>query len=161
MGAKVYDEWITNEGYRAVMYAYLRGYLNGYIELPKTHPLHGVDCGYLDPDEYDSLSEYQRFLMDELKGIDVHGGITFSGTFKDDSDKWYVGFDTTHYGDGMNLDFSKEAFKEEWNTQYEAQWQIHKNIGDHGMGIWRDPEYVRAECEKLSKQLFEIEKELK
>ena len=60
----------------------------------------------------------------------------------------------------MNLDFSKEAFKEEWNAQYEAQWQIHKSIGGNE-GIWKSPEYVKAECEKLSKQLFEIEKELK
>ena len=66
-----------------------RGWGNGYVVIPKGHPLHGK--GY---DEID---------------VDVHGGLTFAELAKDlkkwdeviDHDKggWVVGFDTCHLDD--------------------------------------------------------------
>ena len=69
------------------------GWGNGYVALPKKHPLYGVD--------YEELSEF---------GIYAHGGITYSECAKylkhvpDDiqDDDWLVGFDTCHAGDTLD-----------------------------------------------------------
>lgn len=61
-----------------------RGWGNGYVVIPKGHPLHGKD--YMDYD------------------LDIHGGITFANwgsTFKNEfefvrDDDWIIGFDTSH-----------------------------------------------------------------
>lgn len=69
------------------------GWGNGYVVIPKGHPLHGK--------YYDDLS------------VDIHGGLTFSGNVDElnkkdwpeiiDQDKggWVVGFDTAHSGDDL------------------------------------------------------------
>jgi hypothetical protein len=56
-----------------------RGWGNGYVKIPKDHPLHGQS--YVDSNEINSL--------------DVPGGVTYSE--KDDEDGgWVIGFDTAH-----------------------------------------------------------------
>lgn len=70
------------------------GWGNGYVLIPKNHPLHGA--------HYDAINEI----------VDVHRGLTFSelvdmemverwGADKEDIGKWCVGFDTV--GGGANL----------------------------------------------------------
>jgi hypothetical protein len=63
------------------------GYANGYVGVPKEHPWYGK--------HYDEIeSSYD---------ISVHGGLTFAGKLKEDSeDYWYVGFDTAHYRDNSH-----------------------------------------------------------
>lgn len=73
------------------------GWGNGYVIVPKGHPVHGM--------HYDDI--HDKF------DIDVHGGLTFSDSAKtlkeqgwlpdvgaEDTD-WILGFDTAHYGDSM------------------------------------------------------------
>lgn len=69
---------------------YDTGWGNGYVIIPKEHPLYKVDYNEL----YDT--------------IDVHGGLTFSRFVEagqqpwDLSKKsWVIGFDTDHYGDTL------------------------------------------------------------
>jgi hypothetical protein len=79
------------------------GWGNGYVLIPKDHPLHGVD--------YDNIK------------VDVHGGLTFAGPITaqivkdweldpEDEGKWCVGFDTAHYRDDI-LTWPKERVKQE------------------------------------------------
>lgn len=56
----------------AIVEAPLYGAMNGYVQIPKSHPWHGLD--------YDDID------------VEVHGGLTFS------RDGW-IGFDTLHSGD--------------------------------------------------------------
>jgi len=67
------------------------GWGNGYVVIPKGHKLHGVH-------------------YDNIEGIDVHGGLTFSecadkeliktlGLSDNDLGSWVIGFDTCHYAD--------------------------------------------------------------
>lgn len=65
-----------------------RGFGNGYVILPKGHPMHGK--GYDDID------------------VDVHGGLTFASSADEitwdkltekDKGAWIIGFDTAHWGD--------------------------------------------------------------
>lgn len=70
------------------------GYANGYVAVPQNHPLWGKD--------YDD---------EELWNIDVHGGLTYSDSWRDQFPNaelldgevpkgyWIFGFDTAHYGD--------------------------------------------------------------
>jgi hypothetical protein len=71
------------------------GWGNGYVLIPKGHPLWGKDYDLIDMD------------------VDVHGGITFGEEVTDelierlepltDQDKgfWMIGFDTAHYRDNL------------------------------------------------------------
>ncbi len=64
------------------------GWGNGYVVIPKGHPLHGKG--------YDSLN------------VNIHGGLTYANSVdeldwdeftKGDKGGWVVGFDCAHYGD--------------------------------------------------------------
>ena len=57
------------------------GALCGYVGVKKDHP--AFELHYDDP---------------KLYYIDVHGGLTFSGTWKE-KDIWFLGFDCAHSGD--------------------------------------------------------------
>lgn len=90
---------------------YKNGWGNGYVIIPKGHPLHGI--------EYDEINE---------KGIDVHGGLTcsvlvdkklierFSDEYPplndEDIGTWLVGFDTMHYIDNI-INCNKEFVESE------------------------------------------------
>lgn len=86
------------------------GEANGYVAVPQGHPLYGKG-------------------IDDIDGIDVHGGISCSGYINKDmmqeqdteflsdetkipSDWWVFGFDTMHFGDNC-VNWPKERVKEE------------------------------------------------
>lgn len=58
-------------------------HLCGYVRLPQQHP------GY--------MTDYNDSIFDS---INVHGGLTFSGSFYDQEGFW-VGFDCAHYEDAQ------------------------------------------------------------
>ena len=82
------------------------GWGNGYVIIPKDHPLNGKN--------YDEIHD----LMPKLV---VNGGLTFSESAdsidweeipeKNEGD-WIVGFDTAHYSDNLEK-WSKEKVQEE------------------------------------------------
>lgn len=123
------------------------GHLCGYVTIPEGHPLHGV--GY-NQDVPESLRAQFGHLSESPVGkrgaidiflvaatgkptagflFDVHGGITYSDTQKDGA-FWY-GFDCSHAGDLCPK-------------------RGHAHAGD----VYRDFEYVKAECASLASQLF-------
>jgi hypothetical protein len=129
------------------------GHLNGYVGVPETHPLYKVY--YQDPspvlqkkqekmltktqDEVEmTFARCLGLFAGELSSspdiiFEVHGGVTFSGFIGTDK-LWYFGFDTSHYGD-----YSPEM-DDTWSNS-----------------VYRNFAYVKAETEKLAKQLAEIE----
>ena len=69
--------------YKGMKYFVMRmswGVWNGYVFLPKGHPLHGKT--YMDNEEIEELN--------------VHGGITYNSSC---GDNWVLGFDTSHIND--------------------------------------------------------------
>lgn len=55
------------------------GHLCGYVQIPQEH-------------------EFYQKHYDEIDcNIPAHGGLTFSGSFKNND--WWIGFDCAHYGD--------------------------------------------------------------
>ena len=82
------------------------GWGNGYVVIPKGHPLNGID--------------YEE-IHDLIPSLEVNGGLTFSKSANDlnwdelpsdSEDGWVVGFDTAHDWDTLEM-WSKEAVMEE------------------------------------------------
>lgn len=82
-------------GYDLLMWRNHMGTWCGYVGLPETHPLHGLNYG---SEEF-------------LERLETHHGLTFSDTFVDVKDRfelpdelrllWWIGFDCAHFGDVM------------------------------------------------------------
>ena len=103
----------------------------------------GWRCGYAKlPEGFDP--EY----IDELN---VHGGITFNNTLKDDEefpDGHWVGFDCMHAGDKPGLDDVDEVFgKDELRNSI-----LHFSNSGH---YWTFEE-VEAECKRLCQQIADL-----
>lgn len=84
-------EWTTKAGYLArIVYNKQFGGYCGYVGVPEGHTCYGSD--------YDSVN------------LDVHGGLTFAGRFKDTPDGlWMLGYDCGHFGDSIdeqNLEYN-------------------------------------------------------
>jgi len=78
------------------------GYANGYVAIPKGHPLY--EENYMD--------------IDELYNIDIHGGLTLSEGWWDKcpeeaKDHWIIGFDTNHSFDSLDRWPDEESVKKE------------------------------------------------
>lgn len=145
--AKKIKDWTTKAGLRAVVILANDGSHHcGYVEVNKHHPLFGKHygdkcCPPLPEDEVvgkrglisiliNACNEGDKISIDMY--FNVHGGISFSDKFKNESDGWWFGYDCAHLGDLTKGDYS---------------------FGD---GVWRDEEYCIAECESLAKQLVDF-----
>lgn len=67
----------------------------GYVNIPENHPYYNKDYSQID------------------SGIDVHGGLTFSGRFYM-FDGYWIGFDCNHYNDNhfiQNEDYTTKECK--------------------------------------------------
>jgi len=109
------------------------GALNGYVRVPRDHPLHGKRCG-------------QRRVE---RGLVVHGGLTFSGCLRTRSMKrghWF-GFDCAHWRDLVPGLIELRAGLPEELAEMLAQ-----NQGAP-LEVYRPVSYVRDECTALAQQL--------
>jgi hypothetical protein len=125
------------------------GHLCGYILIPPGHPLHGVeyDAEMPEPlkrhiDRVMAMPIGKRGAIDlfcmaagaDMRPgylFDVHGGITYGQEY---DGQWWYGFDCSHSGDtapGRSAWFADD-------------------------GIYRDIEYVKAECASLARQMKEL-----
>jgi len=69
----------------------------GYVAVPEGHPLHGVQP-----------KSFREFIDSPLHSIDVHGGVTFHRTMRNDPEqRWWVGFDMAHYDDFDEYDHTR------------------------------------------------------
>lgn len=113
-------QWITEAGFPASIMkidALDDSWYNGYVGIPPTHLLHGKHYNEYMPDGI-TLPEDEpigkRNIITVFCGIDsnhpkidgyfnVHGGITYTGTMKDDTNNmWWIGFDCHHYEDNID-----------------------------------------------------------
>lgn len=96
------------------------GHLCGYVRV-------GKKLGTLDFDEYDDL------------GIEVHGGITYSGMISGEEGYW-LGFDCAHAGD--------------LSPAYDSDYI--ETFSEHGY-TYKDMDYVESEIKHMIDQLLELE----
>lgn len=92
----------VNERYRelAVKHNLLSsaGYANGYVAIPKDHPLFGVEYSEVDIDVYCGLTFAERSEAVNT-GFDKSKTEYLDGELPDGY--WVFGFDTMHYGDSI------------------------------------------------------------
>lgn len=115
----------------------------GYVGIPDSHPMHGVDYN-----EVDSL-------------LSCHGGLTFSDSCHVGGDEasaichvpepgrpdnvWWLGFDCAHYLDICPLLVKKLADIRSFSSTAPSQEQVY-----------RDLDYIKGECRDLAAQLAAI-----
>lgn len=117
----------------------------------------GHRCGYIGVTKENLL--YQKDYSDIDEDLEVHGGITYSGSDENypvtTNDKlWWFGFDTAHYMDGKDIDL---ALKYELLNEktYGILKESDKYFGNDGVA--RSLEYCIDECKSLAEQLSEVE----
>jgi hypothetical protein len=78
-----------------------KGWGNGYVAVPPTHPLH--------------LGNITQEKISLVQNLDVNGGITYNDYgdgIHAPKDWWVFGFDTAHFGDTIEK-WPKEAVEDE------------------------------------------------
>lgn len=137
--ANTYNFIDGETNYGCYIYRHPRmGHLCGYVDIPATHPLFGID--------------YRNNIFDMIIGnLEVHGGITFTGRLEnfynnkelpdylDELHDWLIGFDCNHAEDYAPFRPYDESMVIEFDREYRT------------MG------YVVDECRKLAKQLKKLE----
>lgn len=110
--------WTSESGYECLVLRHdITWNLNGYVRIPEGHPFSKL-C-------YDEIHDKYE--------IDVHGGLTFSGTLLAEKTKW-IGFDTCHSGD-----YSPKISS--------------KRVGMYGLErTYKNIDYVKNQCEELAWQ---------
>lgn len=152
------------------------GSLCGYVGVRPTHPAYELDYTGItgedakekcsrwgkalrlwDKKGLDSLPELPEYdkvpgIGEQLEKVEVHGGLTFAGRWGKDTNTWWFGFDCAHSGDlapGMKA-ITKMLRKQGIMPPRPAFLERFKEI-------YRDLNYVRAECADLARQLREME----
>lgn len=83
------------KGFQCVVIMQALAFRTGYVGIPKGHELYSIGYGEID--------------------ISCHGGLTYSQDSligQTDTDMWWIGFDTGHYGDGKDYASAFELFKD-------------------------------------------------
>ena len=158
----VIEEKFNHVGLTCQVIFYALGHRCGYVNVSKT-PLHGIDYSEdlnlnidLSDRSCDKLSPISLLCWDgEKKSLEilcnVHGGITFSGTFTNDPDSWWIGFDCAHYRDAKDANSIMKYFPEEYD------YLNSQGLFDTWMdGSVKNLAYVKQECMNLAEQLQEI-----
>ena len=131
---------VTKEGFK---FEIVRGHdigLNGYIYLNK------------------NIVEQMDNEIDLLNYWNPHGGVTFTGKFKNDSLEYIYGFDCSHYGDLAGIYEIDENF-ESWilysqfinEPSYDNKYKLKDAIR---LG-YKDMKYVSSEIETWSSKIQE------
>jgi hypothetical protein len=122
--------------YRCIVLLHDLGYYTGYIQVPKSNPIYGMN--YMNIQE-----EYE---------ISCHGGITFGELIDDTGSElpegYWIGFDCLHAGDAPEPKLAEIYFNKHIDEDLLI---IYKR------GKFRDFSYVTSELESLAKQLYKIE----
>lgn len=156
MTFEVKKDWVTESGLRAVVLFVRGSHHCGYVEVPKGHPLHGLDYSQEHPilrarvdehmQENSQISPINILCAAVVDGeveatpvmaFNVHGGITYAGgtgEYPGDGDGWWFGYDCAHAGDAQKGEF---AFS-------------------HPGDVFRDEEFCVDQCESLARQIASV-----
>jgi len=134
--------WITKEGYKAVvLFNTDSGFRCGYVAIPNKHKAFGVGIRTYD--------------------VEVHGGLSYAQKdnkypIETDESLYWFGFDCGHAYDNADWNTWKELC--ETHGDFDQFEYTSKHSFDTNYGHIRDLNYVVQNCNKLSKQLFDIDK---
>lgn len=165
MAHEIEKVWEHN-GYTCVVLMTDMGHRCGYVGIPTTHPLHGVEHNKHSDKLKDFFEVAQERPIKEAhvnfllllcwdgKQIrpdicfQVHRGLTYSGNsnmypIPNEDGLWWFGYDCGHAGDARDLTKMRRSdisFFKDWND-----------------GVLRTLDYCITECEYLAEQLHMLE----
>lgn len=130
------------EGYKCFILWVNESHYCGYVAIPKEHPAYGKSY-YTYSVDFDDVTEgflKQKPILEAINDIEVHGGITYADNdlrdkVKPEDNLWLFGFDASHAWDKTLSEYS---------------------YGSEG-ATFKDRLFMKEQCEKLAKQLKEIE----
>jgi len=148
--------------YEYIVTVTARGHRCGYVAIPSSHKLHGLDLTlHSEPEPYN---------------LNVHGGITWSqpGSHiirhvlgEHHCDDMWIGFDAAHYQDGKDIRLVRRLWKDnpevmrETDAMEAAEKRVQQQLCGydcHGDEIIRTNEYMVQECINLIDQIVEGDK---
>lgn len=112
------------------------GWRCGYVGIPKEHPMYAID--------YDKIE------------ADVHGGLTYGSTSPvgDKDQRYYVGFDCCHCGDGFDIALIDELAQD--SKMLEVNKINAQLCADYTDKVWTTEE-VEDEVRRLANWIREKE----
>lgn len=136
MSYYVVEKQFEYKGFNCLVVFNSGAYRCGYVGVPKSSKLYGMRYGH-------------------LTGIEVHGGVTFSGNlngteFENDG-LWYFGFDCIHISDRYDFVQARKYFPERFRM-YEMMMRV-PYIDSESTIKYAD--FVESECKKFVDQLAE------
>lgn len=93
-----------------------------------------------------------------LDDIDCHGGITYSRHSligQEDTDRWWIGFDTGHAFDGYDVEGAKKLFKDYPETLKEIEKTIEFACALINQYPAATLEYCEEQCRSIVDQVIE------
>lgn len=131
-----------HKGYFCVVVLHEFGHRCGYVGIPKSHSLYGMN-------------------YDDLDNVSVHGGLSYSDNSQKayplymQDDIWWFGFDCAHCFDGRDYKAAREHFplSQERINNLESCDLKYPNKDE----LIRTTQYVMKQCKSLAKQLKEME----
>lgn len=130
------------------------GHRCGYVGVTKDHFLYGVEYNQkLDElkkvweqvknNTVDMNANWMALILSDGSGIspdmifEVHGGLTFTGTFKEYGDEyWFLGWDCAHCDDAKDLDLIENKAMKDLYTWKQREGVVYKrcSIGKRETG---------------------------
>ena len=150
----------------------------GYVGIGQEHPLYGLPPNHLLklPESWFKNRRGLEgtgpmdFFIHMLEGknltdacaismaLQVHGGCNFADHWDKGDEHWWFGFDCGHAGDFMPhdtvVDENLIAMVESMPKKVRAT--MREIVRPHREGVYRDQQYVVAECQSLAAQLNAI-----
>lgn len=138
------------------------GHRCGYVGVTKNHFLYRIEYNrkvdelkkvweQVKHNRVEMNANWMALILSDGNGVspdmifEVHGGLTFTGTFKEYGDEyWFLGWDCAHSGDARDLDL----------IENEKMIDIYLESGNEGK-MWRTKD-VALENEKLADQILKI-----
>lgn len=143
-------QWIHNGFNCLVIFGNSLGFRFGYVGVPETNFFYGKsdeDISYFDLEDHFKLP----FKMENIS-LDVHGGITYTGTLDALEDippfLWWIGYDCGHVGDLRDIDKIKDP-------QLRNILKSSNIFKEEEGGSIKSIDFCIAECESLADQLLD------
>lgn len=140
MRGAIQEKRFEYKGFPCVVVMQALAFRTGYVGLPKTNKFYGVN------------------FMDIP--ISCHGGLTYSENHlidQTDNDIWWIGFDTGHYGDGMDYKGAIRLFKDYPDVVEYIRNSARILSSFPNSEPIRTLKYCENECREIVDQLLDME----
>ena len=153
--------WITEEGLLATIVFTTSGHRCGYVAVPTTHPAYklnyytdSIRLGGISEDTFDQIQ-----TMKLVNDISVHGGLTYSDEHTDTDELWFFGFDAAHCDDKPDYELARKYYATDIEIIETLNHRAY--VGGATTRKVRSRAYMTEQCISLSKQLADIEQQVK